>query len=137
MLSIYKKWSKHNSYLFIYFKIPRSQCESPGGIRKLHMDGATVKRPHAQETQTLHQVPDLRTGEGVPLQHVPHKGPPLPHLQGAEPHRETGQDLVPEQEDEAEEDAGERGEREETTFASSLHRTTSPPTPSSSRVEGR
>ena len=52
---------------------------------------------------SLHQVPDPRAGEGVPLQHVPHERPQERGGEGSEPHGAAGEDLVPEQENEDEE----------------------------------
>ena len=60
---------------------------------------------------SVQQVPDPGAGEGVPIQHVPDPGPAAGGGRAAEPDREAGEDLVPEQEDEDEEadDPGEEG----------------------------
>lgn len=59
---------------------------------------------HKEEALSLHKVPDSGTGEGVFVQHVPHKGPQIRGRAGSESDREAGQNLVSEPEDEDEED---------------------------------
>lgn len=52
---------------------------------------------------SVHQTPDPGAGEGVPLQHVLDQGPAPGGGRTSEPDRATGEDLVPEPEDEDEE----------------------------------
>lgn len=59
----------------------------------------------------LHQAPNPGAGEGVPLQHVPDKGPAPGGGKTLKSDRETGENLVPEQADEDEE-ADDPGEEE-------------------------
>lgn len=49
-----------------------------------------------EEALSLHQAPDLRAGEGVPVQHVPEPRAPARDKQERQPERQTSQDLVPE-----------------------------------------
>lgn len=52
---------------------------------------------------SVHQAPDPRAREGVPLQHVPDQGAAVGGGGTLESDRATGQDLVPEQAHEDEE----------------------------------
>jgi len=66
----------------------------------------------------VHEISDFRAGEGVPLQHVSDQRPTLwsgPHTHF---NRETSEDLVPEPEDENEED--EQGEERQRAALKSL-----------------
>ena len=60
---------------------------------------------------SVHQTPDPGAGEGVPLQHVPDEGSAPGGGRTPKSDRETGENLVPEQEDEDEE-ADDPGEEE-------------------------
>lgn len=53
---------------------------------------------------SLHKTPDAGTGERISVQHVPHTGPQVRSGPATQPHRKAGQDLVPEPQDENEED---------------------------------
>ena len=61
--------------------------------------------PEEAGAADLHQVPDPRAGEGVPLQPLSHAAPQDRDRPRAVPHGAPDQDLVPEQEDEAQEGA--------------------------------
>ena len=61
--------------------------------------------PEEAGAADLHQVPDPRAGEGVPLQPLSHAAPQDRDRPRVVPHRASDQDLVPEQEDEAQEGA--------------------------------
>lgn len=63
-----------------------------------------------KETQTVLQVPNLRTGERVPFQRVRFQAETLGA--GTEPqlNREAGEDMVPKQADEEQEKLAEAGE---------------------------
>ena len=55
-------------------------------------------------TNILPQIPDAGVGKGVPHEPLPHAAPPDRDGSPTLPHRETDQNLVPEQEDQVEED---------------------------------
>lgn len=52
----------------------------------------------------VYKASDAGTGERVSVQHVSHEGPQVRGGPAAQPHREAGEDLVPEPQDENEED---------------------------------
>lgn len=52
---------------------------------------------------SLHKASDTWAGEGVLVQHVLDSRAPSGDQQEYQPHRQTGQDLVPKQKDEAQE----------------------------------
>lgn len=56
-----------------------------------------------KETLSVHQIPDARVGEGVPVQHVPHARSATWGGARTQSDRAAGEDLVPEPEDENEE----------------------------------
>lgn len=58
----------------------------------------------SQETQTIHQIPDLRAGEGVPLQRLRLKAKTMGVGAELESHRATSKDLVPKSADEEQEE---------------------------------
>lgn len=53
---------------------------------------------------SVHKISDFRARKGVPLQHVFDKRPTLRSCPHTQFNRETGENMVPEQEDENEED---------------------------------
>ncbi len=68
--------------------------------------------PTTSRSPNVHALPNPGAGEGVPLQPLPH--PPTKDRDSprALPHRTSGQDLVPEPTDEAQEgDAGRAGDK--------------------------
>lgn len=56
-----------------------------------------------KETLSVHQIPDARVGEGVPVQHVPHARSATWGGTRTQSDRAASEDLVPEPEDENEE----------------------------------
>ncbi|MEQ2211664.1 hypothetical protein XENOCAPTIV_011298 [Xenoophorus captivus] len=92
-------------------------CVRTNKLSICHSSRRRKKRKHGQladcekrpkETLPVHQAPDPRAGEGVPVQHVPDPRAPPRDQQERPPDGQTGQDLVPKPQDEAEEnDAGE------------------------------
>lgn len=70
------------------------------------MDGSSDGE---EKTQALLEVPDARAGEGVPLQRVRVETEEVGAGAEPEPDREAGEDLVPEQTDEEQEELAETG----------------------------
>ena len=58
----------------------------------------------SQETQALHQIPDLGAGEGVPLQRLRLKAKTMGVGAEFKPHRATSKDMVPKSADEEQEE---------------------------------
>lgn len=78
---------------------------SERAVRDQHQSaGVDWSGDGAQETQTLLEIPDARTGEGVPVQRVRVETEAVGAGAEPEPDRATGEDLVPEQTDEEQEE---------------------------------
>lgn len=84
-----------------FTKFNGSECP----LRRRQPTGMDRSGDGAEEAQTIFEVSDARTRERVPLQRVRQQTEALGARAQPQPHRATGEDLVPESADEEQEDA--------------------------------